>query len=115
MPRAAPHDDDDDDDEKALEKADERELRLAAIEPPNAVLPVGAAVAVALGLGPSSLAAAPSPKLLRNHEEGERELAAEATARDLPSHAAALLLEENAPISFLSLVCSDACSAQHST
>ena len=111
MPRAAP--DEEEEEENAFEKADEREFRLAAIEPPNAVLP--AAVAVALVLGPSSLAAAPSPKLLRNQEEGERELAAEATTRDLSSHDAALLLDENAPISFLSLACSDACSAQHST
>ena len=86
-PRTAP--DEEEEEEKAFEKADERELRLAAIEPPNAVLPAGAAAGGAFGLGPCALAAAPSPKLLKNHEEGERELAAEATARDLPSHAAA--------------------------
>lgn len=105
--------DDEDEEENAFEKADESELKLAAIEPPNAVLAPPAAAAaepelLALALG--ALAAVPRPKLLRNQEEGERELDADAATRDFASTAAAPL-DENAPISFLSFVSSDACNA----
>lgn len=106
-------DEEEDEEENAFEKADESELKLAAIEPPNAVLAPPAAAAaepelLALALG--ALAAAPKPKLLRNQEEGERELDADAATRDFASTAAAPL-DENAPISFLSFVSSDACNA----